>query len=90
MGPSSNIEAPSIHASSVPHSRRADQTWRTILIFLHYPMQQNCCVKVLDQMEWFGWFLSIRRSFYGRNFSKVIYDLSTQYVFSISLFLMSR
>uniref|UniRef100_A0A914ZT61 Evolutionarily conserved signaling intermediate in Toll pathway, mitochondrial n=1 Tax=Parascaris univalens TaxID=6257 RepID=A0A914ZT61_PARUN len=23
-------------------------------IFLHYPMQQNCCVKVLDQMEWFG------------------------------------
>ncbi|VDK18976.1 unnamed protein product [Anisakis simplex] len=25
-------------------------------IFLHYPMQQNCCVKVLDQMEWFGEF----------------------------------
>ncbi|KAK6039946.1 hypothetical protein COOONC_22549 [Cooperia oncophora] len=23
-------------------------------IFLHYPMQQNCCVKVLDEMEWHG------------------------------------
>lgn len=23
-------------------------------IFLHYPMQQNCCVKVLDEMEWNG------------------------------------
>ncbi|WKY08654.1 hypothetical protein Q1695_007857 [Nippostrongylus brasiliensis] len=25
-------------------------TWQRI--FLHYPMQQNCCVKVLDEMEW--------------------------------------
>ncbi|CAJ0933308.1 unnamed protein product, partial [Mesorhabditis belari] len=23
-------------------------------IFLHYPLQQNCCVKVLDEMEWHG------------------------------------
>ncbi|MFH4978772.1 hypothetical protein AB6A40_005481 [Gnathostoma spinigerum] len=23
-------------------------------ISLHYPMQQNCCIKVLDQMEWYG------------------------------------
>ncbi|VDM72060.1 unnamed protein product, partial [Strongylus vulgaris] len=23
-------------------------------IFLHYPVQQNCCVKVLDEMEWNG------------------------------------
>uniref|UniRef100_A0A1I7YPU6 Evolutionarily conserved signaling intermediate in Toll pathway, mitochondrial n=1 Tax=Steinernema glaseri TaxID=37863 RepID=A0A1I7YPU6_9BILA len=23
-------------------------------IFLHYPVQQNCCVKVLDLMEWHG------------------------------------
>ncbi|KAK5974723.1 Evolutionarily conserved signaling intermediate in Toll pathway mitochondrial [Trichostrongylus colubriformis] len=23
-------------------------------IFLHYPMQQQCCVKVLDEMEWHG------------------------------------
>ncbi|GMR45483.1 hypothetical protein PMAYCL1PPCAC_15678, partial [Pristionchus mayeri] len=23
-------------------------------IFLHYPQQQNCCVKVLDEMEWNG------------------------------------
>ncbi|TKR61183.1 hypothetical protein L596_028328 [Steinernema carpocapsae] len=23
-------------------------------IFLHYPVQQNCCVKVLDAMEWHG------------------------------------
>ncbi|XGW25709.1 hypothetical protein V3C99_006819, partial [Haemonchus contortus] len=23
-------------------------------IFLHFPVQQNCCVKVLDEMEWHG------------------------------------
>lgn len=23
-------------------------------IFLHYPLQQHCCVAVLDKMEWFG------------------------------------
>ncbi|KAF8373099.1 hypothetical protein PRIPAC_79528 [Pristionchus pacificus] len=23
-------------------------------IMLHYPQQQNCCVKVLDEMEWYG------------------------------------
>lgn len=23
-------------------------------VFLHYPQQQNCAVKVLDEMEWHG------------------------------------
>ncbi|CAJ0587438.1 unnamed protein product, partial [Mesorhabditis spiculigera] len=23
-------------------------------VFMHYPLQQNCCVKVLDEMEWHG------------------------------------
>uniref|UniRef100_A0A0K0FVK5 Evolutionarily conserved signaling intermediate in Toll pathway, mitochondrial n=1 Tax=Strongyloides venezuelensis TaxID=75913 RepID=A0A0K0FVK5_STRVS len=23
-------------------------------VFLHYPQQQNCCIKVLDEMEWNG------------------------------------
>ncbi|CAB3406374.1 unnamed protein product [Caenorhabditis bovis] len=36
-----------------PKGKMIPQTsWQKI--FLHYPMQQNCCVKVLDEMEWNG------------------------------------
>src|SRR3569833_2785803 len=35
-------------------------------IFMHYPLQQNCCVRILDEMEWnskFYLFFSFKISF---------------------------